>query len=158
MVGAAGSDQTPKVSTGKFFFNAATGNVGIGTSTPTELLQVSGTTRSTTYRETYTTASSSSGSLTIDTSLGNIFQVTLTEVITSTTFSNPPPSGTGYGMTVRVIQDSTTRTIAWPTSVDWSGGLAPEISQGSGEVDIFTFFTTDGGSTWYGFTNGKAML
>jgi hypothetical protein len=157
MVGAAGSDQTPKVSTGKFFFNAATGNVGIGTSTPTELLQVSGTTRSTTYRETYTTASSSSGSLTIDTSLGNIFQVTLTEVITSTTFSNPPPSGTGYGMTVKIIQDSTTRSIAWPASVVWSGDTTPTLSSSSGAVDIFVFFTHDGGTTWYGFTGGQAM-
>jgi hypothetical protein len=109
------------------------------------------------YHETYTTASSSSGSLTIDTSSANVFQVTLTEDVTSTTFSNPPSSGTAYGMTVRVIQDSTARTIAWPNSVDWSGGSAPAISTGNGAVDVFVFFTTDGGTTWFGFLSGKAL-
>jgi len=109
------------------------------------------------YNETYATASSSSGSLTIDCETGNVFQVTLTENVTSTTFSNPPASGTAYGFTLRVIQDSTARTIAWPAAVDWAGASAPTLSSGSGDVDVFVFFTTDGGTTWYGFTAGQDL-
>ena len=109
------------------------------------------------YNETYATASSSSGSLTIDCETGNVFQVTLTENVTSTTFSNPPASGTAYGFTLRVIQDSTARTIAWPAAVDWAAATAPTLSSGSGDVDVFVFFTTDGGTTWYGFTAGQDL-
>jgi trimeric autotransporter adhesin len=109
------------------------------------------------YNETYATASSSSGALTIDCETGNVFEVTLTENITSTSFSNPPSSGTAYGFTLKVIQDSTARTITWPAAVDWPAATAPTLSSGSGEVDIFVFFTTDGGTTWYGFTAGQDL-
>lgn len=109
------------------------------------------------YNETYATASSSSGSLTLNCEAGNVFQVTLTENVTSTTFSNPPASGTAFGFTLRVIQDSTARTITWPTAVDWPAATAPTLSSGSGDVDVFVFFTTDGGTTWYGFTAGQDL-
>lgn len=111
----------------------------------------------TSYNETYTTDSSSAGAITIDCQTGNVFSITLTENITSTTFSNPPASGTAYGMTIKVVQDATDRTIQWPASVDWPSGTAPSISSGSGAVDVFTFWTHDGGTTWYGFTAGQAM-
>lgn len=109
------------------------------------------------YNETYATASSSAGVLTINCEAGNVFQVTLTENVTSASFSNPPASGTAYGFTLRVIQDATARTITWPASVDWPAATAPTLSAGSGDVDVFAFFTTDGGTTWYGFTAGQAL-
>lgn len=109
------------------------------------------------YYETYTTFSSSGGSLTINCNSGSVFQVTLTENVTSTTFSNAPSSGTAYGFTLRVIQGSPARTITWPAAVDWPGGTAPTLSSGSGDVDVFVFFTTDGGTTWYGFTAGQDL-
>jgi len=109
------------------------------------------------YNETYATASSSSGSLTIDCETGNVFQVTLTEDVTSTSFSNPPASGTAYGFTLKIIQDSTARTITWPAAVDWASATATILSTGSGEVDVFVFYTHDGGTTWYGFTAGQVM-
>jgi len=109
------------------------------------------------YNETYATASSSSGSLTIDCETGNVFQITLTEDVTSTSFSNPPASGTAYGFTLKIIQDSTARTITWPAAVDWASATAPILSTGSGEVDVFVFYTHDGGTTWYGFTAGQVM-
>ena len=86
-----------------------------------------------------------------------LFQITLTEDITSMTFSNPPASGTAYGFTLRVVQDSTARTITWPASVRWAFGIPPYLSIGSGDIDVFTFFTTDNGSNWYGFVAGQEM-
>jgi hypothetical protein len=109
------------------------------------------------YNETYATVSSSSGSLTINCEDGNVFQLTLTENVTSSTFSNPPASGTAYSFTLRVIQDSTARTITWPTGTDWPSAAAPVLSSASGAVDVFVFFTTDGGTTWYGFVAGQAL-
>jgi hypothetical protein len=44
MVGAAGSNQTPKVSTSSFAWNANTTSLGIGTSSPTGLIQLTGST------------------------------------------------------------------------------------------------------------------
>lgn len=107
------------------------------------------------YNETYATASSSSGALTINCEAGNVFEVTLTENVTSTSFSNPPASGTAFGLTLRVVQDSTARTIAWPAAVKWPGGTAPTLTDTSGGIDVFTFFTTDAGTTWYGFISGQ---
>ena len=108
------------------------------------------------YNETFLAVSSSSAATTVNCETGNMFSHTLTEN-TTFTFSNPPASGTGYSFTLKIVQDSTARTITWPSSVDWAAATAPTISTGSGEVDVFVFFTTDGGTTFYGFTAGQVL-
>jgi hypothetical protein len=110
----------------------------------------------TSYNETFSAVTSSAGAVTVNCETGNVFSHTLTEN-TTFTFSNPPATGTAYGFTIKAVQDSTARTITWPASVDWAGGEAPTISAGSGEVDVFVFYTHDGGTTWYGFTAGQVM-
>ena len=107
--------------------------------------------------EGYNTVTSSSGTAVLNLDQATVFQLTLSENITTFTWSNPPASGTAYGFSLKVIQDSSARTISWPASVDWPGGTAPTLSTGSGEVDVFTFFTTDGGTTYYGFSAGKDL-
>jgi len=108
------------------------------------------------YNETFLAVSSSSAATTVNCETGNTFSHTLTEN-TTFTFSNPPASGTGYSFTLKIVQDSTARTITWPSSVDWAAAEAPTISTGSGEVDVFVFFTTNGGTTFYGFTAGQVL-
>ena len=105
--------------------------------------------------EGFTAVSSTSGSLTINLRQGSVFAITLTENVTSTTFSNPPSSGTACSFTLKVTQASTPRTITWPTSVRWAYGIPPTISAGSGDVDIYCFMTHDGGTNWYGFVAGQ---
>jgi len=108
------------------------------------------------YNETYATVSSSSQSLTIDCETANVFQVTLTEDVTSSNFTNPPSSGTAYGFTLRVVQGGTPRSLAWPSGVKWpNNGTAPALSSSAGQIDVFVFFTTDAGVNWYGFTAGQ---
>ena len=68
-----------------------------------------------------------------------------------------PTTGNATAFTLKVIQDSTARTITWPASVDWAGGTAPTLTATSGGVDVFVFYTIDGGTTYYGFTAGQAM-
>ena len=99
---------------------------------------------------------SSSEAATLDLSASTNFTHTLTENVTYT-FSNPAASGKASAFTLKVTQDSTARTIAWPSSVNWAAGTAPTISADSGAIDYFVFITTDGGTNYYGFTAGQAM-
>ena len=47
-------------------------------------------------------------------------------------------------------------TITYPSSVEWPSGTAP-AAPASGETDVYTFFTTDGGTTYYGNQVGDAV-
>ena len=106
--------------------------------------------------EESTAVSSSSNAATINLRLGDNFTHTLSENVTYT-FSNPAASGKVSAFTLKVTQDSSARAITWPSSVDWAAATAPTISTGNAAVDVFAFFTSDGGTTYYGFTAGQAM-
>lgn len=93
---------------------------------------------------------------TIDLATATNFVHTLTGD-TTYTFSNPATTGNATAFTLKIIQDATARTITWPASVDWAGGTAPTLTATSGGVDVFVFYTIDGGTTYYGFTAGQAM-
>jgi len=110
------------------------------------------------YNESYTAVTSTSNATTVNCEAGNTFMHTLTEN-TTFTFSNPPASGTGYTMTVEIIQDASASgyTVTWPTSVDWPSATAPTLTATASAVDLFVFTTRDGGTTWYGFLAGDAM-
>lgn len=111
------------------------------------------------YNETFSTITSSSGTATLNCETGNVFSLTLSEDVTTFTWSNPPASGTAYGFSLKVIQDASASgyTITWPTSVDFPSGLAPTLTDTASAVDQFVFYTHDGGTTWYGFTAGKSL-
>jgi len=95
-------------------------------------------------------------SVTINLRDGNNFTHSLSGN-TTYTFSNPGASGRASAFTLKVVQDSSDRTITWPASVDWAAATAPTLSSGSGAVDYFVFITTDGGTNYYGFTAGQAL-
>ena len=103
-----------------------------------------------------TAITSSSGTATLNLRDGDSFSHTLTENVTYT-FSNPAASGKVSMFNIKVTQDSTARTITWPSSVDWPSSEAPTLTTTSGAVDVFVFFTTDGGTTYYGFTVGQDL-
>ena len=104
-----------------------------------------------------TAVSSSGGTATFNLQLGDSFTTTLTEN-TTFAFSNPP-SGTGLGaFIIKVKQDGTGgRTLAFPGTVDWAGGSAPDVSTGANDVDIFVFVTVDAGTIYYGITAGQDL-
>ena len=111
------------------------------------------------YNETYAAITSSSGTATIDCEAGNVFALTLSENVTTFTWSNPPASGTAYGFSLKVIQDASASgyTITWPTSVEWPRATTPTLTGTASAVDQFVFYTHDGGTTWYGFVAGQAL-
>ncbi len=106
--------------------------------------------------EEVTTVTSSSNAATINLRDGNLFEHDLTENVTYT-FSNPAAAGRASSFVLKVIQDSSARTITWPTSVDWPAATAPTLTATNNGVDVFVFFTIDGGTTYYGFVAGQAL-
>lgn len=74
---------------------------------------------------------------------------------TTFTFTGVPSSGQ-VGTFSLIITAGGTHTLTWPASVDWAGGTAP-AAPASGQKDIYTFMTIDGGTIWYGFQAGDAM-
>ena len=48
------------------------------------------------------------------------------------------------------IGSSADATFTWPTSIEWAGSVAP-AAPASGETDLFTISTDDGGTTYHGF-------
>ena len=107
------------------------------------------------YSETKV-ALSAAATVDIDLTTGNVFTLT-PDQNTTFTFSNPSPTGKSCSFTLVWTQDSSDRTIAWPASVDWAGGSAPDVTSGSAKVDIYAFFTIDEGTIWYGFQPGADM-
>lgn len=79
---------------------------------------------------------------------------------TTFTFSGAPTGGNdgqAGAWTLVLKQDATGgRTVTWPT-VKWPSGTAPSVSSAANSVDVYTFFTVDTGSTWYGFQSGKGL-
>jgi len=107
------------------------------------------------YSETKT-ALVAAASIAIDMTYGNVFTIT-PDQNTTFTFTNPSPTGKSCAFTLIWTQGGSDRTISWPASVDWAGGTVPDVTSGSGKIDIYTFFTLDAGTIWYGFQAGADM-
>jgi hypothetical protein len=66
----------------------------------------------------------------------------------------------GYLAGESIYQYSTSSTAlatrTYPASVIWSGGTTP-TTPANGETDVYSFYTDDGGTTYYGFVSGDAL-
>jgi hypothetical protein len=106
------------------------------------------------YAETASIDSSSGAAKTIDLEDANVHDVKLTANCTLT-FSNPPASGKGGSFTLILRQDgSGSRTVTWPASVKWPSGTEPTLATDANDLDVLSFVTVSGGSTWLGFHAG----
>jgi hypothetical protein len=84
------------------------------------------------------------GSQTLDLSTGTTFSFTLSTA-TTVSFTNPPASGNAIGFSVEINGDGS--VITWPSSVKWHEATAPTATA---TKELYTFVTTDGGTTYYG--------
>ena len=101
-----------------------------------------------------TSAALSGTTPSIDVSARDTYTLT-TSGNTTFSFTNPP-SSPQVGKFTLILTAGGTHTLTWPSSVDWAGGSAPD-APASGEKNIYTFITIDGGSTYYGFLAGAAF-
>ena len=109
------------------------------------------------YSITHNSVSSSGGTLTLDYSTGQSFTCTLTEDVSTVTVTNPPVSGKYGELVLRLVQDSTARTVTWASAYKFPGGVDHVMSTTSGAIDRVILSTIDGGTTWNcDFSNGYA--
>jgi len=107
------------------------------------------------YAEAVKAHGTTGGSITCNLEDGNIHTITL-NAATTFAFSNPPASGKAGSLTLIINQGTTAYAVTWPSSVDWSGGSAPDLSTVSTDY-VLVFLTTDGGTTWRGWLSGSAF-
>ena len=107
------------------------------------------------YAETVKAHGTTGGSISLSLEDGNIHTITL-NAATTFAFSNPPASGKAGSLTLIINQGTTAYAVTWPSSVDWSGGSAPNLSKVSTDY-VLTFLTLDAGTTWRGWLSGRAF-
>lgn len=94
------------------------------------------------------TPSISSGVLTLDVSLSNVFKVSHSANITSLVFSNWPSTGIASRVELILTQDATGgRTLALPSACKYNGGTAVSISTTANKRNRLVFMTEDAGAT-----------
>jgi hypothetical protein len=85
----------------------------------------------------------------IDLANGTFVTATLNANATFASFTNTPATTTSF--TLFLTNDATpSRTITWPANVNWPNGVVPSRTTTANKSDVYTFFTKDGGSNWYG--------
>lgn len=152
MVGAAGIDVNEytlttgwDISTASYLRNfpiasaQETSPYGISLKTDGTKMYIIGNTSDTIFQY-----SISSYTQALDLSTGTTFSFTPSGA-TTVSFTNPPATGIAIGFTVEIIGDAS--AITWPSSVKWPAGVAPTATA---TKELYTFVTTDGGTTYYG--------
>ena len=142
--------------------------IGIGTTTPSSRLQVSGliTTNSGLflndlamsgrYSERFVSVAIASSGLTLNLTSGNLFTCSLNSNITTLTVSGVPTTpSTAIGFGLIFTADGTARTVTWPSGFKWAGGTAPTLSSGNTKQDFLSFVTVNSGTNWFGFVGGQ---
>tara|TARA_R110001632_G_scaffold182116_1_gene302170 strand:- start:442 stop:1080 length:639 start_codon:yes stop_codon:yes gene_type:complete len=81
---------------------------------------------------------------TLDLSTGTTFSFTPSGS-TTVSFTNPPATGIALGFSVEIVGDAS--VITWPSSIKWHLATAPTATA---TKELYTFVTTDGGTTYYG--------
>jgi hypothetical protein len=141
---------------GQIPYQSAAGTTGFTAAGTTGQVLVSGGTGSPTWtsslapiRTTPTVVTATvTGTYTVDFSTGTTFVLTLTGA-TTFTFANPPASGFDGTFNIHLVQDGTgSRTVTWPSSVQWSGANVPVLTTTASKKDIFTFITVNGGTSY----------
>jgi hypothetical protein len=81
----------------------------------------------------------------IDVSLGSCFTKKITA---STAFTITGCEAGKSGIFTLVLTNGGSKTVTWDSSIKWADDEVPELTASG--VDVLTFITVDGGTTWYG--------
>lgn len=83
-------------------------------------------------------------SVSLDLKTANNFTHTATA---NTTFTVTANTGTSFQLGTLVLTNAGNYTITWPSSFKWADGAPPSLMESG--IDVITFFTIDGGTTYY---------
>lgn len=86
----------------------------------------------------------------IDLDAANIFDLTLGANNIVLTFTNPPSSGFAAGATIILRQDATGSRFTTFTNAVYTDGIPPVLTTNANAIDMLSFFTTDGGTSYFG--------
>jgi hypothetical protein len=165
---ATGLSGTPNITVGNIVGAALTlsGGLSVGVATATTSIVVAGivTTNSSgidlggtilnkselkNYTETVYAQGNTGTSTTLNLVNGNVFTATLTGNCTFT-FTTGVTSGAA-SFTLILTNDATAgRSITWPVAVKWPNNTIPVRTTTANATDIWSFFTPNNGTTWYG--------
>ena len=125
------------------------GNIGIGTASPAQKLDVSGVSKAVSFMETPVAAAVGSA-YTVDLTNGTNFILTLTSATAATITLPSVSSGQSFVLFVNQPASGTVTTAAFTATpaIKWAGGLAPTITATLGKTDVISFVTD--GTSWYG--------
>jgi hypothetical protein len=99
-------------------------------------------------QETISVVAASGSTETLDLTNGNFQDVTLTANCTLTLTG--ATAGVACTMALLLRQDGTgSRTVTWPASVEWVGGVAPTLQTAANTWDWVALVTLNGGTTWF---------
>ena len=102
------------------------------------------------WTEITTTDTNVTTSKTVDLSVGSYFVYTMTGS-TTFTFNNAIASGNAHSFTIVLKQDAGgSRAPSWSANIKFAGGAAPPYTANASAVDIWSFTTYDGGTTYVG--------
>lgn len=92
---------------------------------------------------------------TVDVSLGTVYDLTLTDDATLTFDGAVDGQADSFTLILHQPSAGGPYTVTWPASVVWPDDTEPTLSIDPDAVDILTFLTVDGGTTWFGFMGGS---
>lgn len=107
--------------------------------------------------EQVSTVASASGSVSL--APPNVATVHNLKLTGNVTLNLPGAAPGAASISVIVTQDATGgRTITWPATVGWVGGVPPAPSTVAGLQAVFTLFTINGGVTWVGLLAADGII
>ena len=81
----------------------------------------------------------------IDLSGGNVFTKTISAAVEFSISGVPSGKTATFNL---ILKNGGSKTVTWPSSVKWADSEVPDLTQSG--IDVLTFLTPDGGTTWYG--------
>jgi hypothetical protein len=100
------------------------------------------------FVEVMATATASGAAIALDLRTAAVFFVTISAT-TTFSFTNAIAGNNVQSFTVITKNSAAGYGVTWPVT-QWSGNTIPPRSTGANQIDVWTFFTTDGGATWFG--------
>jgi hypothetical protein len=105
------------------------------------------------YSRTVQNLTPAAGTATIDLASGSCIVLTLTSAISGWTLQNVP-SGVEFEFRMYIVANGGSIS-AWPTGTKWALGSAPQITTTAGKIDVISFTTYDGGTSWIALIAGQ---